>query len=129
MAAIPLEVSVEAIHGQLKTNNRDANGTAIQELGFSFNIWNGRDDAPASLAVTCGAFSGFVNNSAVLYLPPQSEPNDADSQGYFKELLHRAVEAWNPDNAVVTSNEFLERKGGGLPWIVGGWLVYKRKTG
>src|SRR5687767_8638141 len=70
-ALTPLEISVDAIEMQLKTNNRDTDGSAIQELGFSLNVWNGTDKSPASFAVICGAFSNYVKNSAVLSLPPQ----------------------------------------------------------
>jgi len=127
--SVPLEITVDAIEQRLKTNNRDTDGTAIQELGFNLSIWNGSDEASASFSVTCGAFSNFVKNSAVLYLPPQPSPIDAASRTVLRSFLEKSVAAWDPEDAVATSNEFMTRKGGGMPWVAGGWFVYRRGKG
>ncbi len=126
--SLPLEISVPAIGEELRTNNRDIDGAAILELGFNLNVWNGNENAPASFAVTCGAFSRQVKNSAVLYLPKQ-ESIDATFYQEITLLLKKAIQAWEPENAVVTSAEYLSKSGGGMPWVVGGWLSYQRETG
>lgn len=125
-AMMPLELTIEAIGERLKTNSQDTDGTPIQELGFNLNVWNGSDANPASLVITCGVFSSFVKNSAVLYLPPQPPPTDAHSCETFRALLEKCVKAWDPDDALVTSTQFLNRKGGGMPWVTGGWATYRR---
>lgn len=125
-AAVPLELSIAGIEEGLKTNNRDSNGTAIRELGFSMGAWNGNDAKPASLGITCGASSNFVKNSVVLDLPPQPPPTEAQSFEVLRVLLEKTIIAWDPDDAVVTSTDFLDRRGGGMPWIVGGWISYHR---
>ena len=129
-ARLHLEAAPDPIEALLRTNSRDIDGNAIQELGFSLSAWNGSSDTTAaSLAVTCGAFSTSVKNSAVLYLPSQPPPTDATGLETLKGLLVKAIEAWEPDVAVVTSHEFISREGGGMPWEIGGWLVYRRVEG
>jgi hypothetical protein len=125
-ARVPLEISAEAIESCLKTNNRDDDGTAIEELGFRLSLWNGSSGSPTSFTVTCGAFSKFVKNSAVLSLPPQATPMEASAQDLFLSLLETSVQIWDPDDAVATSHESIARSGGGMPWEVGGWFVYRR---
>jgi hypothetical protein len=128
-ASVPLDISVEAIEAHLKTNNRDTDGTAIHELGFSLSVWNGIDDSPASFAVTCGAFSNYVKNSAVLSLPSKPVPIDGATQGLLRMLLEQSVQVWDPDSAAATSSESIARAGGGMPWEAGGWFVYRRGKG
>jgi hypothetical protein len=43
-------------------------------------------------------------------------------------LIGAAVEAFDPDCAVVTSNEYVSNRGGG-PCKAGGWLEYLVTTG
>jgi hypothetical protein len=126
---VPFEISVEAIHHQLKTNDRDIDGATIPELGFSLNVWNGSDDAPASFAVTCGAFSKYVKNSAVLSLPPRCVPIDTGTGELLLRLLQRSVEVWDPDDAAATSSERITRAGGRSPWETNEWFVYRRGKG
>jgi hypothetical protein len=44
----------------------------------------------------------------------------------FEDVLSRMVKIWDPEFAVLTSNEYIASKGGGMPWEVGGWLTYQR---
>ena len=123
---VQLEISAVAIERELKTNNRDVDGKAIENLGFRLRVWNGNDNEPASFAMTCGAWSDYVKNSAVLSLPPQSAPPDEVTAKPLRTLLEHSVQVWDPDYAVVTSSESMARKGGGMPWDVGGWFAYER---
>jgi hypothetical protein len=121
----PLEISVEAIEHQLRTNNRDMDGSVIEDLGFSLYVWNGNDNLSASFHVTCGGWSDYVNNWAVLSLPPQIAPIDQVTGKPLRTLLEKSVQVWDPDYAVVTSSEFMARKGGGMPRETGGWFAYE----
>jgi hypothetical protein len=122
----PLEVTVQGIEQCLKSNNRDGDGTAIHDLGFTLGLWNGAETTSSSLSITCGASSKFIKNSLVLNLPPAPPPADPQSFEAFHILLEKVVAAWDPDNAVATSTEFLNRSGGGMPWVAGGWVTYHR---
>lgn len=123
---VALEVGAEAIAEKLKTNNRDVGDEVIQELGFNLSIWNGSLSAPASFAVTCGVFSNYVRNSAVLHLPPAPAPQNATACAPMRGLVEKMAAAFDPDCAVATSTEYLARAGGGMPWEKGGWVVYRR---
>lgn len=48
-------------------NRRDADGSVIEELGWSWSAWNGLSRSPAAVSVQCGAttFSVGVLNSFV----------------------------------------------------------------
>ena len=122
-----VNVGAEDINSLLATNNRDVDGSVIPELGFSIGLWNGNDQFSASFRSTCGAYNSFVNNSAVLELPHEGEPLVSHKQirGLFIDL----IAAFDPDSAVVTSDEYIDHVGGGKPWEAGGWFVYKRIFG
>lgn len=128
-AMSPLEVTLEGLERRLKSNNREDDGTAIHDLGFTLGIWNGAERKSASLAITCGASSKFIKNFVLLNLPSGPPPADAESFEIFRVLLEKAVTAWDPDDAVATSKEFLNRSGGGMPWVAGGWATYHRGQG
>lgn len=128
-AMLPLEVTIEGLERHLKSNNRDDDGTPIHDLGFTLGIWNGAETKSVSLAITCGASSKFIKNFVVLNLPPEAPPVDPASFEIFRMLLEKAVFAWDPDDAVATSKEFLIRSGGGMPWVAGGWATYHRGQG
>lgn len=124
-----LRVEIESILPELKSNNRDDNGMAIEELGFSFGAWNGRDVMSASLSVRCGAFSNVVGNAVVLSLPDSEAPPAEADRVLFRSTMEKMLVAFDPDTIVLTSTEFLNRLGGGTPVDVGGWVVYRRGEG
>lgn len=123
-AQIPVDITKAGIDKHLKTNNRDDNGAPITELGFSFGVWNGSNLTPITFNVTCGAFSNFIGNSAVLTFPEQEPPSDIQSSKAWFFLLEKFIESFEPKVATVTSNEFLIRTGGGMPADKGGYLTY-----
>lgn len=118
--------SPEDVEAILRTNNRDSDGSAISELGFNAGMWNGSDQFPCSFDVTCGGYSDFVKNSVVLQLPAGS---DVLSDAEIRKVLEGMIAAFDPENALVTSHQFIDHVGGGAPWEAGGWLVYKRSDG
>jgi len=127
-ASVPLPLSADHIAQRLKTNNRDTDGSPIEELGFSLGVWNGNDESPASFHITCGVYSPFVKNASVLTLPPQSVPLAPAVAGLYRTLLEKSVQACDPEDAVATSTESLARAEA-MPWAAGGWFVYRRGQG
>jgi hypothetical protein len=128
-SAEAIEINSDALSSVLKTNNRDSDGTAIAELGFNLGLWNGDDSFPCSFNATCGGYSEFVKNSAVLQLPSDGNVLTSLSKDSLREILLGIVSAFDPDIAVLTSNEYLDQAGGGAPWEVGGWMVYRQADG
>ena len=118
-ARTALEIDVAAIASKLKVNRRDVGGEVISELGFSLGLWNGRN---ASLAVTMGAYSQHIRNSAVLSF--MDAPAHFDSMDW-KRLLDAFVRELDPDQAVVTTSDFLAQRGAANPWEAG-WFTYFR---
>lgn len=118
-AAVAADISAEAIEALLKTNNRDTTGEPIAELGFSLGIWNGES---ASLSATVGAFSPYVGNSVVLSYNGDSPSNSV----VWRTLIEHAVEAFDPDAAVVTNHDYVACHGDGAPDEAGGWFLYRR---
>ncbi len=117
-ALVPVGLDPHEVASRLRVNRRDVGGDVITELGFSLAIWNG---ANASLRVTIGAFSPYVSNSAVLAFDASAARNPSDC----RPLLEAAIDAFDPEHAVVTSHELLKRTKAKEVWEVG-WLTYGR---
>ncbi len=122
---LPVPANAEGILPFLKTNNRDTDGSAIAELGFSLNLWNGRS---TSLSVTCGAFSPVIRNAIVLNLPTAAEVEAKDLMD-MRSLLEAVIDIWEPDQAVATSFQLMADRGGGMPWQTKGWFNYGKNEG
>ena len=118
-AAVPLHPGPQAVASHLKVNRRDVGRDVMAELGFSLAAWNGSD---VSLDVTIGAVSPFVLNSAVLSFRGAS-PTSRRAPGDWRDLIDAAIDAFDPEHAVVTSTDLLTRKKAPKPWHVG-WLTY-----
>jgi hypothetical protein len=116
------DITPGGIASVLRTNNRDTDGEVIRELGFSVSLWNGKD---ASFSATVGSYSPHIKNSVVL-----SFHQDGPSERLiWRYLFEKAIEAFDPESAVVTSHDYIVRHGGGSPSDAGGWLTYKRNYG
>lgn len=100
MESVPLDL--DGLASLLRTSSRDLDGGTMNELGFHFSAWNGRDESlSASVGVTCGAHDSSVKNSAVLTFTPTSQP----SQHLLQRVLRAAVLAFAPNHGVVTTAE------------------------
>jgi hypothetical protein len=82
-------------------------------------LWNG---AHASIRVTIGAYNPHVINTAVLSFGP--EAGDVDREE-LKGAMNAAIRAFDPDQAVVTSNERMAQAGAKKPWE-DGLFTYER---
>jgi hypothetical protein len=111
-------------------NRRDSDGVAIPGLGFRWAAWNGRMTAAAAVSVTCGATTTGVGvlNSFVVDLPPLPTDGAASIYSAAESLVLGVVEAWNPDWAVVTSNELRSARRWEPAQPVVGWLTYLGPT-
>ncbi len=114
----PLVLDPTTVASKLKVNGRDTDGQPIPELGFDFSAWNGRN---VSFSVSIGAYSQHVGNSAVLDIADDDEL----SRDVLRELLEEMIRAFEPEHAVITSDEHLARSGVTKPWEAG-WLTYER---
>jgi hypothetical protein len=121
----PVPVTPLGVLPFLKTNNRDTDGSAISELGFDLNLWNG---SSISLSISCGSFSPVVGNYVVLNLPAADEVG-AEKLAALRPLLEAIVTVWEPDHAVLTSPQLITKNGGGMPWETRGWLEYHKSEG
>jgi len=75
-----------------------------EDLGFSISLWTGRvAGTSASLVVRCGVSNSRVRNACTL--------TPASSFGVTRQelvdIVKCAVDAWQPDSVVVSSDEFL----------------------
>lgn len=119
LAKTPVAPTALQLAAFLKTNRRDDNGEVMSELGFSLGLWNG---GHVSLQATIGAFSPHVQNSVVLSYDRKSFDLD---RSICRAALEAAVQAFDPDKAVVTSTEYLETVGVTEP-SEAGMLTYRR---
>jgi hypothetical protein len=108
-------------------NRRDAGGEVIEELGFSFGLWN-RNRPAVGLGGTVGACPSFagVLNSIVLDVPP---PDDEAAARLYEPavaaaILDAVVEAWMPDWATWTSPSLRNVQGAAAREPVIGWMTY-----
>lgn len=90
-------------------NRRDADGSPIDELGFSVGLWNGDREAAIGLSISCGGWASTpgVMNAFVLDLPPRLPGPTAQLYELDTALaiMRAVVEAWEPDWATLTSYE------------------------
>jgi hypothetical protein len=119
LARTAIDVSPPDIEALLITNDRDATGEPIEELGFRLGLWNGERVA---FSATVGAFNSFVHNSLVLSFQGESL-SDASK---WCLLIDAAIASFDPDSAVVTNQNYISRHGNGTPDKTGGWWTYKR---
>ena len=125
----PLELSLEGISKKLKVQRTDVGREIMEDLGFSLSVWNGNDEQSASFSSTIGGYSQFVGNNAVLRLPIQVAPSTSEEKSFLEGLMKKTVKVFDPDEAVVTSTEFLMRINAEDPLDGGGWLVYRKPKG
>jgi hypothetical protein len=125
-----IPVSIGAIkerllHGQ---NRRDAGGGVIEELGYSFRLWNGgKDCEDVSFSVQCGAYSENPSlwNSCVLNLPSEGPPSERLLRVEALLCLMRAVvDGFDPDWATVMPDSLLQQIRLVPNRPTPGWLFY-----
>jgi hypothetical protein len=119
-------LSVEEVQKALTTHRGDIDKKPIPELGYIAGLWNGRDDAGMRLFVTCGCYSERVSNAVVLDLPKKHNNPDLFDPNLLLSLLVDIVDAFDPDDAVVTSSEYTQEHVEEWRASKCGWFVYRR---
>lgn len=107
------------VSAQLTQNTRDSDGQAIPELGWQMSAWNGHEVAFSALV---GSHIAQLVNSVVLNFGPRGEGPPLPVQEAILELM---VRHFDPEHAVATSNELLDRHSAERPWEAA-WLRYAR---
>lgn len=128
-AKIPIDLDALSLNRLLSqgVNRRDVGGEVIEDLGFSFGLWN-RNRPTVGLGGTVGAHPSFggVLNGIVLDIPP---PDDDAAARLFVPAVATAifdavVEAWMPDWATWTSHPLRKVQGAAPREPVIGWMTY-----
>jgi hypothetical protein len=123
---VRVEVDSEWLAPRLRVNKSDVSGETIEDLGFSIALYNSTDDqwqAATSLRAHIGAFSPNVENFIVLSFGRKA--NNKIIRSDLEGVLVAIVSAFDPDHAVVTSHERMDRIGAKKPWETG-LLTYER---
>lgn len=88
--------------------------------------WNGDSALPASLSVTCGAFSAVpgLGNHFLLELARDHVPDELCSQERARALMCATISAWDPAWSVIASDSLrrIQQREPGQPFI--GWMTY-----
>lgn len=113
----PLLRESTSIARMLVQNRRDTDHETISDLGYRFVAWNG---AEVSFSATIGCWNRNVRNAVVLNLGIAEHPDNV-----YQKLLEAMTRVFDPDHAVVTSNDHLRAAGATLPWEAG-LLTYER---
>ncbi len=97
----------------------------IEDLGFLETVWNAKKER-TRLELYCGAYSPWGAGNACILDPPKSgEVKDRILRvPVLEEILTSMVTAWEPDFAVATSVEMLERVEKRKREVRVGWLTY-----
>jgi hypothetical protein len=117
-ATAPLLADPAEIASRLTVNRRDTDKVVMPELGFGIAAWNGDE---YSLSAKLGAYSPRILNSVVI----SGGDHGTISQHAWREAFEAAIQHFDPEHAVVTTHELLDRANAVHPWEVG-WLTYQR---
>lgn len=124
----PVALDPNAIETVLKRgqNRRSSGGhPIITELGYSTGLWNGDLRQSVGLSVLCGCWSAAVDNAFVLNLP-ETFARSASLTGFDagRSLVEAAVESWDPDYAVLGTDNIRSVQATELGQPILGWITY-----
>jgi len=93
----PVPVGLEAIRRRLSRHFTDTDHAIIEDLGYTFWVWNGdrRDEHALNFSCAFSITSSAVTNSLVFGLPPGWESDQAS----LRTILDLVVRLWSPDRA------------------------------
>ena len=112
-------------------NRRDADGSVIEELGFTVGLWTGGNSSDAaSLILSCGGFAPTPadtnSNACHLRLPDEGRNVDRVLRvEVLESVMHCVVAALEPAWAVFdcdTLRDLVPRSPRDRQWV--GWLTY-----
>jgi hypothetical protein len=93
----------EGIMAHLQTQKTDAGGHPMPTLGVRFHAWT---EAYSTIDATVGAYSPRIRNAVVL----QPEGHTVQDSAW-RQMLQAAVDAFDPDDAVVSSVAIMKSAG------------------
>lgn len=126
ISTVALPHNAEDLQDYLRSNQKDVGFDEIPELGFNFSAWTGKDTSMmASISSTCGASSHNVRNHIVVSFSNQREPE----LEFLKSILRKAVEVFEPEDAVVSTAEILVANPSMTAWEAPAIFRYKCGTG
>lgn len=110
--------------------NRERGGPAIEELGFTLWFGNGglKGDS-VNLRITCGDYGGANPNCCVMPLPRKGPNVDRlVSAPMLTRVVRSMALAWDPDWAVVTSDNFRRLMSESADaGTFAGWVMYQSR--
>ena len=116
-----LALDAPSIAKKLKVNYTDVGRQPIPDLGFSLWVWN---DKGAWLSIDIGCWCERVTNSVVLDV----SKDDGRSPDWYRPILEEMIRVFDPDHAIISSDEIRERLGEKRIWELG-WFTYERGAG
>lgn len=121
---LQFEITPEGIAKVLDTNNNDVDGQPIVDLGFSLGCYTETEpeEGVVRIDATLGVFTPLIPNSILLKM---RKPVIADVD-LWEKIAATTIWIFNPDDVVITSDAYVEKRGGGRPREVGGWFTYKK---
>ncbi len=123
----PLELDLPSLQKYIQRKlMRDDRRQLMEDLGFSFGLWNGRQGGNhAWLDMGCGGYCERVSNYCVLNTPNEGPGSDRVLTAPFQVAALRAIAAaWDPDWGVAMSHahrDIIEKKSPDV-WV--GWVTY-----
>ncbi len=108
---------------------RDDLRKPMEELGFSFGLWNGRQGGNhAWLSIACGGYSEKLSNCCVLQAPDEGPGSERVMTASFQAQALRALAiAWDPDWGVAMSHAHRDIIGAKRQDVLVGWVTYLSK--
>ena len=114
------DISTRGIETLFRTKHQEfVRFQPFLEIGYSFGLWNGLN---ASFHASIGATPRRISNAMLNFLPEEA-PRDPAT---WRKLMAAAVQAFEPDTAIVARHARLSRDRDGFPDVAGGWFTYRR---
>jgi hypothetical protein len=103
-------------------NNRDSDGSVIEELGYNLFLTN--SSRSVEIMCVCGSDAAPLSNLFLLEVAPRTPTSTSwgTARHWLAELL-AVIDAWEPDWAVVATNELRGQvQSSVLPFV--SWVTY-----
>lgn len=119
---------IETDPSTLEKMFRRGKDRVVEELGFRISGWNGErnDDDACGFFITCGGDADRVSNVCLLHLPNGDGPNAerVRTASVLTGVVRAMAMAWDPDDAIATSESHRELIPKPLPDALVGWVTY-----
>lgn len=120
-ASQKVQLDVNEIQNLLET------GKTGSELYFT--IWNGDFESPLDVNIICGGDAKYVKNSVIMHFPQMEKSLIFENLTLYEKLFEIYIDEWDPDNLILTSNEYLSQNNMNIFDKQGGWMVYRKGKG